>query len=251
MVVWGAHDAATGHGFTGIRGAFVGPFARTQSLTIDKLWDVGVRAFDLRPVVDKDNTLPIYHGSERTNLDFHEALALLAKSLSDNPSEFAILLLRKEKPGGDWVNLIGKALSESGIDFVQISDSLILGDVRGKALLLTRNEVNHPQSTLLRNWRHDTIANVQANNCIIKVQDIFNCTEKGRTDFKVKCALRLNDEDGWIINYLSGYERPRSARSSKAMTKKLLSDMRKQSKLKGILMLDFVAEDMYLYKIKN
>ena len=45
----GAHDAGTGYGFTGFYGTIAGPsMALTQDLTIEGMWDCGVRAFDLR-----------------------------------------------------------------------------------------------------------------------------------------------------------------------------------------------------------
>ena len=47
----GAHDAATGSGWAGLNGPIGNLFAKTQDLTIQELWDAGIRAFDLRQVI--------------------------------------------------------------------------------------------------------------------------------------------------------------------------------------------------------
>ena len=53
MSIPGAHDAATGEGMYSPSGLGI-----TQQLTLQELWDCGVRAFDLRPAV-KDTLLYI------------------------------------------------------------------------------------------------------------------------------------------------------------------------------------------------
>ena len=55
----GAHDAATGSGWAGLNGPIGNLFAKTQDLSLQALWDAGIRAFDLRPAVYKKDSLGI------------------------------------------------------------------------------------------------------------------------------------------------------------------------------------------------
>ena len=84
----GAHDAAT----SGVSVSL----AKTQTMTISEQWDVGVRAFDLRP--KKDGI--IYHGIISTGISLSTALGYLKSKLQTNPQEFAIVIMRNESDGG-------------------------------------------------------------------------------------------------------------------------------------------------------
>lgn len=240
MAILGAHDAATGHGFSGFRGLFVGPFARTQTLTISELWDAGVRAFDLRPVV-KDGELPIYHGSERTKLTLNDALKIIAHKLREHPSEVAVILLRQEQPGGDWAELTAESITESGLQLMPFSESMTLGEVRGRVLVLSRNVVAHSDVIHLSGWRHDSIAQVTADNGMhITVQDFYDCTEPGALDQKKAMFEKANSAEGWVINYLSGYTRERSSKSSREVSETMMREMELLPSVKGIIMCDFI-----------
>lgn len=241
MAIPGAHDAATGHGFVGFRGLFVGPFARTQTLSLSELWDAGVRAFDLRPAV-KDGILPIYHGSERTKLNFREALEVIAQKLREHPSEMAVILLRQELPGGDWAGLIAQAIKESGLELMSFSESMTLGDARGKVLVLSRDDVAHCGVVRIHSWRHDSVVSVLTNNGVnITVQDLYNCTNPGALERKKAMFEEANSADGWVINYLSGYTRPRSSKSSRHVSEIMRDAANQLSFVKGIIMCDFIT----------
>ena len=82
----GAHDAATGNGVS------LATFSQCQDLDVASQWALGIRAFDLRPIV-KDDHLHINHGIAETELRFDDALYLLRDSLVKNPSEFAVVHL--------------------------------------------------------------------------------------------------------------------------------------------------------------
>ena len=91
----GTHDAATGEGIY-----LPSVLGVTQTLSIGEQWDCGVRAFDLRPAIC-DTTLHIYHGKLKTKISFAQALDTLAKKLTQNPTEFAIVLMREENDSED------------------------------------------------------------------------------------------------------------------------------------------------------
>lgn len=63
----GTHDAATAEGWTGIAELIGDLAARAQDLTITEQWNVGVRAFDIRPQKDGD-VLRCMHGIAGTKL---------------------------------------------------------------------------------------------------------------------------------------------------------------------------------------
>ena len=61
----GTHDAATGNGVQ------LAMFAQCQDVSVDKQWEAGIRAFDLRPIVKKDH-LHINHGIAETARARHQ-----------------------------------------------------------------------------------------------------------------------------------------------------------------------------------
>lgn len=242
LAIPGAHDAATGHGFAGFRGLFVGPFARTQSLRLEEQWAAGVRAFDLRPVV-KGETLPIYHGSERTKLTLNAALGVIAQMLREYPSETAIILLRQEAPGGNWAENTGKAIDESGLLLVALTEDLTLGQARGRAIILSRDDVAHVGVERLSGWRHDSIAHVRTDNGTeIILQDVYDCTAPGAAERKAAMMEEANAAKGWVINFVSGYTKPRSAKSSRQMSATMLRKLMQLPSVKGIIMCDFIGD---------
>ena len=135
----GAHDAATS--------GMTLPINRTQSLTIPDQWEAGVRAFDLRP--KKDGM--IYHSTFSTGISLATALGYLKSKLQANPRELAIVIMRNESDDGQengaWPNAIQPILEPfNAVDgnykgLVEWNNHLRLGDVRGKILILTRDEV--------------------------------------------------------------------------------------------------------------
>ncbi len=243
LAILGAHDAATGHGFAGLRGLFVAPFARTQSLGLEEQWAAGVRAFDLRPVANGDD-LPIYHGSERTKLTLHDALDIIARLLREHPSETAIILLRQEAPGGDWAELVGRAINDSDLQLLTLTEELTLGGARGQVIILSRDDVTHGDVMRLRGWRHDSVVEVMADNCVrITVQDYYDCRAAGAVERKIAMMEEVNSASGWVINFLSGYTRARSAKSSRQMSATMRERFEALPAARGIIMLDFVGED--------
>ena len=63
----GSHDSGTGNGFPGITTSIYGPFgdkyARTQDRNFEDQWNMGIRAFDLRPAI-QDGYI---HASEKVD----------------------------------------------------------------------------------------------------------------------------------------------------------------------------------------
>ena len=94
----GAHDAATGCGWADGWADLGDQLARTQDLDLSQMWQLGVRAFDLRPCVYEDY-MNINHGMVPTAMTFERALQTLCDSLRANPSEFIVVHLLHEQDG--------------------------------------------------------------------------------------------------------------------------------------------------------
>ena len=85
----GTHDTATGEGF-GEDGSLGEEYARCQDLSIAQQWNLGVRAFDLRPAAF-EGYLNCNHGMIATSKRFDDALMQIRDLLIANPSEFVII----------------------------------------------------------------------------------------------------------------------------------------------------------------
>ena len=107
----GTHNSATGDKLKYGIGLGV-----TQRLSIEEQWDMGIRAFDLRPDI-KDGEMNIYHGALKTRITFPEAIETILKAKGFNYSVVVI--------GDDDVNVVtlGKEL-ETG-ETAQIRDAII------------------------------------------------------------------------------------------------------------------------------
>lgn len=220
MSIPGAHDAATGEGMYSPSGLGI-----TQELTLQELWDCGVRAFDLRPAV-KDTLLYIYHGPLRTRVSFREALDILCMRLENCPSEFAIVLLREEIDSENereralWPSLVGKTISSLGDRAAVFSPGMRVADARGKILFLTRSMFSDSdKGACIYGWSHSADGSVDASivsyatgaDARLQVQDYYALTnfEKRMTKLAVvRHFMKLSEEapEGvWTINFLSGY----------------------------------------------
>ena len=149
----GAHDAATS--------GMTFDINKTQALTIPNQWEAGVRAFDLRPKKDGK----IYHSSFSTGITLTQALGYLKTKLQDNPTEFAIVLMRNESDDGanedGWQTAIKSILDAYAAadgnyrGTVEWNNRLKLSDVRGKILILTRDAVDNTRAVTIGSWADD------------------------------------------------------------------------------------------------
>ena len=113
MSIPGSHDAATGENMTSIIGDW---FAQTQDQTLQKQWDLGIRAFDLRPALyntaesrwREEYELWLYHGLTRVSISWASAMNTIKANLTDHPGEFAIVLFRHEDEKYVNIPLLGE-----------------------------------------------------------------------------------------------------------------------------------------------
>ena len=256
MAIPGAHDAATGT----LNTAVVRNFAKTQALTIDELWDAGVRAFDLRPAL-VDGELGIYHDKYYTGATLSGVLETLVGKLESQPSEFAIIIIRhEEEADGDaeeWGSEMSTLLASLPSDRVvkKFRPDLTLGDVRGRMLVLSRQVYDEtPCGGYINGWysgnslQRQKMASVGGSE--LWVQDYYNPSS---SDEKWECFRNLAEDfasqsdDVWCINHCSGYLSEAFGLpdyASNAASQNYLAS-ENPSLLFGIIMMDFAGTDTY------
>ena len=214
----GAHDAATGEGLHCIAG-----FGKTQELTLAEQWDCGVRAFDLRPAIDS-TTLHIYHGIIKTRITFDKAISIITGKLREQPTEFAIVLLREESDSENdkekalWPRAIGECIAALGDTAAYFSPTMTVADLRGKILFLSRDRyTGTDKGATITGWNHSAqgtktaTVSAHAGNAQLQVQDYYNTTSRQRQQAKANAILRFIELANkatpatWTINFLSAY----------------------------------------------
>lgn len=216
----GAHDAATGEGLHMVAG-----LGKTQGLALSRLWDCGVRAFDLRPAV-KGGELHIYHGPVRTNVSFNEALDIICHKLAEHPTEFAIVLLREESDSENsaeralWPSAVGNAIAALDEKAAIFSPAMSVKDARGKIIFISRNTYTGTgRGAIIKGWTHSPggTSNAEIIPCYsgivarLQMQDYYAPTDKEKQKVKEKAVLQCLQHaadapaDVWTINSLSGY----------------------------------------------
>ena len=222
----GTHDAATGDGTTFSLG-------KTQSLTLQKQWEMGVRMFDLRPGYKKVRTglfkyvdkLHIYHGMVETKTSFEDAINTLCNNLASNPDEFAVIVMRFENDhliyndSDVWNELMTSFLSSSSFPAecrVDFRPDLTVGELRGKILVLSRNAYASTPSTgaFVSGWSHDsngsTGARISGKNssATLYIQDYYSVDDSNQKNAVVKNFANkaaVAPAGVWTINHTSGY----------------------------------------------
>jgi len=131
-------------------GALYEPFpglAKCQDLTIADQLAAGVRYFDIRCHHFQDQFL-IYHGSIDQNQSFDEVLATMFAFLDKHPTETLIVSIKEEgdamMPVRSFEATFGSYLDQARDRWYLEPAVPVLGDVRGKLVLLRRFEVAAP-----------------------------------------------------------------------------------------------------------
>ena len=140
----GTHDAATGDGTTYSIG-------KTQELTLDQQFEIGIRVFDLRPAVKK-NDLKLCHGIVETTFAWDQVMERFKYYLSEHPGEFIIALIRHEdeadNKNSSWGSIMQTKLESLKAETnpktnesytADFKPDLTVGELRGKILFLCRD----------------------------------------------------------------------------------------------------------------
>ena len=232
----GAHDAATGSGWEEGNEELGDLYARTQDLTISQLWNAGVRAFDLRPSMREDS-MNINHGIMPTNTSMERVLALLTDSLKAHPSEFVIIHMLHESDGDvvddDYSQRINQLMKRDDLHpyFVGFRPDLKVADMRGKILILSRNNIQGQfTGGIFRNWTgaadwerqtRGTIEGSDGRTAKLYMQDYSDTHRQGGIETKQKAITRMLDFTShhtatnasdivWVLNFMSAYSQVES-----------------------------------------
>ena len=178
----GTHDAATVN-----CGASQG---RTQLFSIAKQLEMGIRAFDLRPTVNmglkrEDGNIlhsyvatglgNIYHGILDTDVSMDQVFTWFNEYLTNNPSEFVIVILRnetvdrnfltglvdswKDRMHSGYYTYIRSFLENNAVYQARkraFKPDLTVGEMRGGILVITRDQLdaNSTIETAKTFWNH-------------------------------------------------------------------------------------------------
>lgn len=234
MSIPGAHDAATGEDMATILGNV---FASTQEQTLQEQWDLGVRAFDLRPALydknevllwgTKDYELWLYHGMTRVAVSWAAAINTLKANLTDNPGEFAIILFRHEDESAAYKNTDSNEFNTYMTNYINTNSSwivdwkpnLTIDECRGKIILISRFSGSWSYGCFT-GWNHDaagattTLRNADGSkSATMYVQDYYNPSSHDTKWTSIKKYLDIsktfhtdaNMINHWMINHASGY----------------------------------------------
>lgn len=228
MSIPGSHDAATGEDMATIIGDI---FAQTQEQTLQTQWNLGVRAFDLRPAIFIKGLftkeLWLYHGVCRVSISWATAMNTIKANLTDHPGEFAIVLFRHEDEGTlgkdnnttnfntymkNWVNA-----NKSWI--VDWRPDITIDECRGKLILISRFEGSWDYGCFT-GWSHDaagtktTVRNASnSQRGTMYVQDYYNPSTHDTKFESIKKYLNIAQTfhtnvdlmNHWMLNHVSGY----------------------------------------------
>lgn len=215
----GTHNSATGNGL--VCGLSIGV---TQQLTIDEQWELGVRAFDLRPDIKGEN-INIYHGAIKTRVTFAQVVETILEKLDSSPGEFAIVILRQERFASDlckrerWSNEMGQYIASLGDRAALFNPELTVGEMRGKILFLTRSQYSGcEKGAYISGWSHSEGGTYDARiasycggcEARLSVQDFYSPLTAEKQRAKLMSVVehierKAADRLLWSINYLSGY----------------------------------------------
>ena len=229
MSIPGAHDAATGEEMTTAIGDI---FASTQEQTLQTQWNLGVRAFDLRPAIydaifGSTNELWLYHGVTRVSVSWATAMNTLKSNLTDNPGEFAIVLFRHEDEGAlgkntnsaDFNTYMTNYINANNGWIVDWKPDLTIDECRGKIILISRFSGSWSYGCFT-GWNHDaagaitTLKNATGTqSATMYVQDYYNPSShdtkwtaiQKHLDISKTFHTDVSKVNHWMINHASGY----------------------------------------------
>lgn len=207
---------------------------RTQNLSIEDQFKMGIRAFDLRPAyrIWPFGEFYIYHGVTRTSYKFENVLSYFKKQLAANPGEFVLIQMRHEsellpasidgvdteKNTNKW-DKIYNVLKKFDDIIVQWKPDLTIGECRGKMIIFTRNDYkNRSKAALVTgfgdNNRSEATLSCNGQSSVYYVQDYYKTGSDGGKQ-KLQYLYGLYDTTWkfnqatnnfpWALNHTSGY----------------------------------------------
>ena len=204
---------------------------QTQALDIQGQWNLGIRAFDLRPAYRRFySKFWLWHGFTSTDISLEDALNTIVQNLNANKGEFAIIQFRHEteldgivKDLAKWKSSLYSFLKNYDTQIVQWKKELTIGECRGKIIIITRDDYDNRTKAALVNGFPDVAtgdATLTANGetAPYLVQDYYKYSgdqgaEKIRQIKDLYARTKtFSDKNStyfiqkaWALNHISGY----------------------------------------------
>lgn len=191
----------------------IAPSAKCQNYTISDQLDMGVRFLDIRGVV-LHNKIGIVHGPIYQSKFFDDVLNDCYDFLEENPCETIIMSVKEDVTIGNsrekFISLVENHISEDSDKWYTENEIPLLGDVRGKIVLLNRYNGASGFGLGGTGWRDNTISSNPQQNYSMNVQDHYKI-EKVEDKWSLATAL-FEDcyncdsrSENLFINFMSGY----------------------------------------------
>lgn len=225
----GTHDTCALYGFLS--------WGQCQTLTLIEQLDHGVRFLDIRCKLI-ESELKIYHGIIDQKATFIEVINQCATYLKKNPSEVIVMSIMDEgspeiQPG-QFGAAISKAMKTKPKLWHLTKTPPILGDVRGKIVVVSRN-----REVKGIGWSS------------LKIQDAFRLSgdtaiEDKKQKIEAHSKKAAASKTGWYVNFTSGTSaRYPPGTASKAINPWLLKRFKQPAVgYQGIMVMDFVTIDL-------
>ncbi|OXA94889.1 phosphatidylinositol-specific phospholipase C [Flavobacterium hercynium] len=236
---------------------------KTQNYNITAQLNMGVRFLDIRCKIVK-NKLVIYHGIADQKQTLYDVLTVVEKFLSENPSEFIFLSIKKEDDKdslAEFQRLLRSYFSNNKFwDRVYKNNNGFpyLKDVRGKIVLIKRfGGFDEAGYSAAYGWMDDSENFIiRNNNYSFNVQDAYIVTY---TDDKVNNSKKQmaragnsTNKNELFLNFYSGYKKmfgriPNVRSVSTYVNPKLNSYVAKTKSPQsgfGVCILDFIDESL-------
>ncbi len=145
------HGSTTAEGWLGSASETLGQMmGKTQSLTIEEQWNLGVRGFEfLTGFYENPDTktkeLYMMQSTLYTKMTLKEFFTRMSKYLSENPQEFVVVLI--DKSAGvtsddlpEWKSALEAIIKSDELKdlFIPFKSTITVGEMRGKILLLSK-----------------------------------------------------------------------------------------------------------------
>lgn len=268
MTIPGAHDAFT-YNYSGIAKRGV----TTQGLDIAKMWDAGVRCFDVRMAWRKqDNAMGLNHGIFYLGIKLDQGLNMIRDQLRAHPKETAIVMLKFDdgESQNDYkvvYNTIQR-LKKEGYVVDNPSPDIRLNQCRGKMIIIQRYGSNgYNMDIRVTDWGGNNpklwfrngkstdlgVADLYTGDTFEFSQDFFERKKNSMKNMFEKTAGTSGDKNLWCFNYASGYHALTPIDINPGQIAEVMNPWVKdyvnshKGKKTGVVMLDFAGTNYHFF----
>lgn len=254
----GTHDS--GARYDPLGGPFTENTAKTQNLTIDQQLNIGIRYLDIRCKIAGES-FAIHHGIVYQNLMFGDVINSINNFLTNNPSEFILLSIKKEDnndSSSKFEEILQNYITNNLDNFLYHGSNTAfpkIQDIRGKIIMIKRFSglpiIGYDaNSNWIDNYKGSFIINKSTYS--FKIQDYYNVDKiDNKWSFienQLENAKASQSTSQLYLNFLSGIKKnflgiPNTKAISNYTNPKLIQYLNTlQSGNYGICIFDFVDD---------